>query len=179
MVWLLCGGKYRDQVTICWTAEETCQVKRSTPMSGCWEAYQNVLTHYPEPSSADETNFFHQLIKIQDNESKHASSNSQQHWRQDVSFPCTCMHVGRQEVSQLCLLSESKVLITKARNNYYMSNKDSQKVSWTSKWNGWLIILFKDSNGLKLIHEQIQADARRLKHTHTNCHAQIWVDLGK
>lgn len=30
--------------------------------------------------------FFHHLIKIHDNESKHATSNSQQHRRQDVNF---------------------------------------------------------------------------------------------
>lgn len=84
-------------------------------------------------------------------------------------------------MSQLCLLSESKVLIAKAKGQLsHVSNKDSHKVSWTREWNGWLIILFKDNNGLKLSHEQIQADARRLKHTHThkNCHAQIWVDIG-
>lgn len=30
--------------------------------------------------------FFHQLIKIQDNDSKHARSNSLQDWREDVKL---------------------------------------------------------------------------------------------
>lgn len=61
----------------------TCRV----PFSAAGTLDQDVLTHYSGLSSADETNFFfHQLIKIQDNELKRARSNSLQDWREDVKL---------------------------------------------------------------------------------------------
>lgn len=70
----------------CKNAVRIC-ITPGVPFSAAGSLDQDVLTHYSGPSSADGTNFFfHQLIKIQDNESKHARSNSLQDWRQDVNF---------------------------------------------------------------------------------------------
>lgn len=59
---------------------------RRVPFSAAGSLDQDVFTHYSGPSSADETNFFHQLIKIQDNDLKHARSKSLQDWREDVKL---------------------------------------------------------------------------------------------
>lgn len=84
--------------------------------------------------------FFHQLIKIQDNESKHASSNSQQQWRQDVNFS-THIDAGRQTRNEPAWLPRmrGKVDFIKDRgNNYHIHLKKRNKKLITDQTIEWI-----------------------------------------
>ena len=62
-----------------------------------------------------ELNFFHQLIKIQDNESKHARSNSQQPRRQDVNFSMHIDACSQTRNEPACFPEWGKVHFVKER----------------------------------------------------------------
>lgn len=93
--------------------------------------------------------FFHQLIKIQDNESKHASSNSQQCWRQDVNFS-THIYARRQTRNEPTQpTAYGKVHFINGRgSDYHMRLKERNKQTnkqnqLTKQWHRMLVILIR------------------------------------